>query len=123
MADPTKKRLITPQEIKEIQNYASLGATMDDIAAIVGISKRTLQRRSKDQEEVAVTLKKGRALANVKMSQSLFMAGTKKGNVTAMIFWLKARAGWTEHGLDPYREDEYTPKESLTDDPKKPGSD
>lgn len=119
MADPTKKRLITDSEIKEIQNYASLGATMEDMAAILGICKRTLERRVNDQEAVAVALKKGRGLANVKMAQSLFHAGTKKGNVTAMIFWLKSRAGWSDFGDESEIKKEILVKFDRDKKPKK----
>ena len=30
------------------------------------------------------------------MAQALFDNGVKSNNVTAQIFWLKARAGWAE---------------------------
>ena len=33
-------------------------------------------------------------LANATMAQALFNNGVKSSNVTAQIFWLKARAGW-----------------------------
>jgi hypothetical protein len=36
------------------------------------------------------------AWANVTMAQALFNNGVKSNNVTAQIFWLKARAGWVE---------------------------
>jgi hypothetical protein len=42
--------------------------------------------------------------ANVTMAQALFNNGVKSNNVTAQIFWLKARAGWVE--APPAREDQ-----------------
>ena len=46
-------------------------------------------------EEVDAAMKRGRAKANIKVGNAL-MKAIEGGNVTAIIFYLKARAGWTE---------------------------
>ena len=44
----------------------------------------------------AADLARGSAEGTAKVAQSLFTAATTERNVTAMIFWMKAKAGWRE---------------------------
>jgi len=53
-----------------------------------------------------VELDRGGTEATAKVAQSLFRMATEGNNVAAAIFWMKARAGWSEkqrleHGMVP----------------------
>ena len=71
------------------RTLSGLGVPQDDIATLLGVSKPTLHKHYRDE------LDKGMAEANAKVAQSLFKQATS-GNTAAAIFWMKARANWTE---------------------------
>ena len=82
-------------DLQKVEEYAGLGLTREEIALSLGISYSTLNRRIKESEDVDAAMKRGRAKANIKVGNAL-MKAIEGGNVTAIIFYLKARAGWTE---------------------------
>lgn len=82
-------------DLEKVEEYAGLGLTREEIALSLGVSYSTLNRRVKESEEVDAAMKRGRAKANIKVGNAL-MKAIEGGNVTAIIFYLKARAGWTE---------------------------
>lgn len=82
-------------DLQKVEEYAGLGLTREEIALSLGVSYSTLNRRVKESEEVDAAMKRGRAKANIKVGNAL-MKAIEGGNVTAIIFYLKARAGWTE---------------------------
>jgi hypothetical protein len=81
--EPTDQMRVTAKTL------SGLGVPHEDICHILSISKPTLHKYYREE------LDKGHAEANAKVAQSLFQQATS-GNTTAMIFWLKARAGWRE---------------------------
>ena len=82
-------------DLAKVEELAGLGLTREQIALSLGVSYSTLNRRAKESEEIETAMKRGRALANIKVAGEL-MKAIEKGNVTAIIFYLKTRAGWTE---------------------------
>lgn len=82
-------------DLEKVEEYAGLGLTREEIALSLGISYSTLNRRIKESADVDAAMKRGRAKANIKVGNAL-MKAIEGGNVTAIIFYLKARAGWTE---------------------------
>lgn len=82
-------------DLEKVEEYAGLGLTREEIALSLGISYSTLNRRIKESEDVDAAMKRGRAKANIKVGNAL-MKAIEGGNVTAIIFYLKARVGWTE---------------------------
>lgn len=82
-------------DLQKVEEYAGLGLTREEIALSLGVSYSTLNRRVKESEEVDAAMKRGRAKANIKVGNAL-MKAIEGGNVTAIIFYLKTRAGWTE---------------------------
>ncbi len=102
MAKPPKKhaRPGRPQHVPtektrtEVSALASFGITQPDIADYIGINQETLRKHYPAEISASVTR------ANAAMARRLFKAG-EEGSVPAMIFWLKARAGWRErHEID-----------------------
>ena len=82
-------------DLAKVEELAGLGLTREQIALSLGVSYSTLNRRAKESEEIETAMRRGRALANIKVAGEL-MKAIEAGNVTAIIFYLKARAGWTE---------------------------
>ena len=74
---------------------AANGLTQQQIADSLGISVSTLYGRKRESEEFEEAIKRGKAKGVALVTNEL-MKQVKSGNVTAMIFFLKARAGWKE---------------------------
>ncbi len=73
---------------------AGYGIPETDIASAIGIDPKTLRKWYRDELDV------GHINANAQVAGFLFNAA-KNGNVTACIFWLKVRAGWSEYSPAP----------------------
>jgi len=83
----------TDEQRRQAETLAGLGLTQDQIALIVGCDPKTL-RKYFDHE-----LKVGDAKATEKVAKSLFnraTSGEGRDAVSAAIFWMKARAKWSE---------------------------
>ena len=74
---------------KTIKAMAGYGIPQKDIARVHGVSEKTLRLHC--EHELAT----GATEATTKVAETLFGLATG-GNVTACIFWMKTRAGWTE---------------------------
>ena len=79
----------TPEQRQIVELAAVVGIPHHDIGPLVGVSIKTLLKHYR--KELAL----GKTRANVKVGGSLYNAAIK-GNVAAMIFWMKAQAGWRE---------------------------
>lgn len=73
-----------------VYTMASFGIPRQEIAKVLKISHHTLREHYGDELDSALTR------ANAAVAKSLFVNATEKNNVTAQIFWLKARAGWRD---------------------------
>ena len=83
-----------------VRVMVGFGVRQDDIATHLKIDVKTLRRHFRRE------LDRGMVEANLKVAQSLFAMATSGNNVAAAIFWMKARAGWSEkerieHGIGP----------------------
>jgi hypothetical protein len=92
-------------DMEQIEAIASMGLIDEEISIILKISPRTLNYWKKKSEAFRLALKRGKLIADFKMTQSLYKKGlgyevpdlkTRKmikvpGETTAMIFWLKNR--------------------------------
>lgn len=85
---------------RQAEAMAAYGVPHEDIARVLGISPVTLRTHYRD------ALDTGAAKANARVAENLFRIATGSGReaVTAAIFWLKVRAGWSEFA--PPRRDE-----------------
>jgi hypothetical protein len=99
MARPRKD--LTPEQIAQIEKLAPV-MTQEQIADFFGLGGRTFRQRITDNAQVSASYKKGKAAAIAGVVQNLLKA-CAKGNVTAMIFYLKCQAGWRE--TDPKQVD------------------
>lgn len=65
------------------------GLTQKQVATMMGITDRTLQKRFRAELDDAG------AIANAKVASKLF-SRCMKGDTIALIFWAKSRLGWNE---------------------------
>lgn len=89
----------TPEQRAQVQTMAGIGLRHDEIALLVinpdtgvPIDEKTLKKHFERE------LAKGPAMSTATVAQSLYTKaqGDSHQAVTAAIFWLKCRAGWTE---------------------------
>ena len=87
------------------REMASNGLTVAQIADCLGISESTLYAKQGEYKEFMDTIKRGRAEGLSRVSNALFEKATR-GNVTAMIYYLKVRdrENWGESQQEPSRE-------------------
>ena len=82
-------------ELGEVSRLASLGLSEEQIGQELGVSADTISRRKEDTAGFAEAIKKGRAAGIAHVTNQL-REQIDNGNVTATLFFLKCKAGWTE---------------------------
>ena len=82
-----------------VESLSGFGIPQDEIARLVGIDPKTLRLYYADQIEL------GGIKATAKVAQNLFSMACKptREGLSAAIFWLKVRAGWSEYAPRPFR--------------------
>lgn len=98
----------TERDRAQVKALAAMGATIFEISTVMQLSEPTIRKYF--QVEIAT----GAIEANAKVAQSLYKQATDpaKPNITACIFWLKARAGWRD-GSRGSSEEEETPGKKI----------
>jgi len=86
---------LTSQELTQLETMAGF-LSQREAAAILGISENTMTKLLRTNESVNAAWQKGRANANLAVSQSLFKNATEKMNPIAQLFWLKCQSNWVE---------------------------
>jgi hypothetical protein len=92
-----------------VRKLAGLGLPQAAIAGIVGIAETTLRRACRTE------LDEGSAAATAQVAQTLFKMATSGENTAATIFWMKARARWSERVQHDVRF-ENVPAHAASDD-------
>tara|TARA_R100000742_G_C4257044_1_gene74909 strand:+ start:506 stop:964 length:459 start_codon:yes stop_codon:yes gene_type:complete len=87
---------ITEAICAKAEHLASKGLTVDQIAAVFGVSDATIYERQAENPDFYDALKRGRASGIVDVTNALYEKATVDKDNTAMIFWLKNRAGWVD---------------------------
>jgi IS30 family transposase len=113
MADPTEKRLLDARELEQVEKLSGLGMSVRQIGYVIGVSKSTMERRIKDQPELAEALEKGRAMAIANVSKTAYQLATSGKHPVMTIFFLKCRAGWSETDAVDEKQDKYKAPKSL----------
>lgn len=80
----------TPSKLIYLEDLCRNGATMQDIAKAIGISKPTLYKWQRESTLIAKALSDGKEVADALVENALF-TNAISGNVLAQIFWLKNR--------------------------------
>jgi DNA-binding XRE family transcriptional regulator len=95
----------TAKERDQVNQMAAFGITQPAIAAVIGISERTLHTRCKTELATGLTT----AIANV--AGALYKSAIK-GNVEAQKFFLRCRGHW----VDPIRIEQLRPVAEMSDE-------
>jgi hypothetical protein len=108
-------------QIKQCERYSGVGLNLDQIAALMDVSPKTLDNIIARQPEVAYALKKGKARAIAQVATSLFSVAVDSKHpkqLSAIFFFLKCQARWVEarDEGENLKEDPYEPPDSLVDD-------
>ena len=74
---------------KTVEAMTAYGIPQDSVAKVIGIDKKTLIKYYREELDTA----KAKAIASV---AEMLYNQCKQGNVTAMIFYLKTQAKWSE---------------------------
>src|SRR5579864_1152948 len=80
----------TEDQRRTVHALSGYGVPQEGIAIHIGIDAKTLRKHFRDE------LDRGSVEATAKVAQTLFHLATVEKNVAAVIFWMKARAGWRE---------------------------
>lgn len=85
-------------DIERVESLAAQGLSEQQIADSLGISRSTIDRRKRDDDAFVAALKRGKNAGIENVTNALYQAATAgdKPNVSAMIFYLKNRAGWKD---------------------------
>ena len=85
-----RKSTYDPAILPAVEMWARDGLIDEEIAAKLGICSHTLYSWKRKYTQLAQALKRSKEIVDAEVEQALFNA-TKKGDTTAMIFWLKNR--------------------------------
>lgn len=80
----------TPELRIKVEAYAAIGVPQIQIAILIGVSEPTLKKYYQDD------LDHGAAQGVAKVANTLFTRATTGKDLGAAIFYLKAKAGWSE---------------------------
>ena len=89
MATPAHRP--TEEGRKSVKAMSAYGIPQDDISVAMGLTGKTLRKHYRDE------LSGGQIRANAAVAGALYKMAID-GNVTAAIFWTKARMGWSDRG-------------------------
>ena len=88
----------TKESRKSVKAMSAYGIPQDDISIAVGITGKTLRKHYRDE------IRGGAIRANAAVAGALYKQAIG-GNVTAQIFWTKARMGWSDRGPQSHEGD------------------
>lgn len=83
-------------DIDKLIECASLGMTVEQCALCQGVTRRTLQLHKEKYPEIQEAFEKGKALGIERMTKALMSRALSDKSDAAIIFYLKAQAGWSD---------------------------
>ncbi len=89
------KLVVTKEMCARAEAYASQGLTQEQIAAVMGMATSTLYDKQNEFTEFSNAIKRGKGKGIQQVTNKLFEKALE-GDNTAMIFYLKNRAGWQD---------------------------
>ncbi len=87
---------ITKQVLAKAEGFASRGMNQMQIADALGINYDTLMKYKNLNSEFLEAIKSGQAKGIAKITNALYEQAVNQGSVSASIFYLKNRAGWSD---------------------------
>jgi len=92
---PKRAPEVDENMLRQVEELAGYGLTLDQIAAVLGFSERTMHRRKDEDENLVAAIKRGKAKAAAIVGKSLF-GRAKEGDVPAIRWWEMTREGRSE---------------------------
>lgn len=89
------KFIVTKDMCERAEAYASQGLTSEQIALALGIGESTLYDKQNEFKEFGEAIKRGKGRGIQRVTNKLYEKALE-GDNTAMIFYLKNRAGWQD---------------------------
>lgn len=90
------KTELSAEDLKVIYRTSQLGMTVEQIAHVLEMSIDSFYKFIKDESSGAKdALERGRALAIKYVTEKLW-GGIEQGKMSAILFYLRCRAGWSE---------------------------
>lgn len=87
---------LTSAHLRKIEELASSGLGVREIAGHFGMSKATLDRRLKENIEASEALERGRSVSDSSVLAAAFEMARSGKYPTMTMFWLRSRCGWGE---------------------------
>ena len=95
---------LTEKDVATIEAMSGWGMTMQQIAQVLKMNKRTLERRIKDTPAelgAAVALERGRAVAASVVARKCYEMASSGKEPGMTQFWLQCRADWKKTEANP----------------------
>tara|TARA_R100000544_G_scaffold33009_1_gene19408 strand:- start:519 stop:1001 length:483 start_codon:yes stop_codon:yes gene_type:complete len=87
---------ITDEVLEKTESLMAKGLTKEQCAGMLGIHTSTFMLHQAENSEFSEAIKKGQALGIDAVTNALFENATVERDNTAIIFFLKNRAGWVD---------------------------
>ena len=87
---------ITEEVLQQTQSLMAKGLTKEQCAGMLGISVSTFMLHQAENSEFSDAIKRGEAMGIDAVTNALFENATVERDNTAIIFYLKNRAGWKD---------------------------
>lgn len=91
-----KKLELSQDQLVQIQRMAGLGLKVEQMAALLNMSKKTFERRMEDTPGASDALEKGRSAAAENVTQTAYKLAVGGKYPAMTMFWLKCRERWKE---------------------------
>ena len=87
---------VTEEVLQRTERAMAQGLTKEQCARALGVSVSTFQLYQAENSEFSEAIKRGEALGIEEVTNALFENATLERDNTAIIFYLKNRAGWVD---------------------------
>jgi len=87
---------VTEEVLEKTESLMAKGLTKEQCAGVLGISPSTFYLYQADNSEFSEAIKRGEACGIDQVTNALFENATVERDNTAIIFYLKNRAGWVD---------------------------
>lgn len=87
---------LNDHDLKQIETLSGLGLPLDLIAAVIGFTEKTFERRMNESPEAQLAAKTGKAKAVSNVIKTAYEMAIDGKNPALTIFYLKTQARWSE---------------------------
>lgn len=90
------KKELSESDKNKIAKLIAFGLPMKNVAAVFDMNVRTLERRVKEDHELARIIDKARLECDFRVVETAYHKAVSGEDTRMTIFWLKTRLGWRE---------------------------